>query len=150
MARQYGVQKVDLLVVLRLVRRLEPISYTALVGRLTKRFECSDRTAKDSISVLRRGGWLDDDGEVLLRAGDGNNAAAAGQQLLRVSARGHYLLNHPRAAQVLRFARRLFTTCPSPKVRRFQEAADRAEGRYARLAAVERWLLAAPGRKTIS
>jgi len=46
----------------------------------------------------------------------------ASRRFYLVSEQGHYLLNHPGAPRLLRISRKLFTTCPSPKVRRFQQA----------------------------
>jgi len=58
-ARQYGVQKVDLAEALALLAELEPLRSTRLVLELRHRFDCSERAAKDAISILRRGDWIE-------------------------------------------------------------------------------------------
>jgi hypothetical protein len=130
-ARQYGVQKVDLGEALRLLSELEPLGYGPLVGELCHRFACAERTAKDAISILRRGRWIEpaQPAEASGRVDPGDaQPQLAGRPRYRVSERGHFLLQHLNGPRLLRIARKLFTTCPSLKVRRFQRATAAGEG----------------------
>lgn len=131
MARQYGHQKIDLARALGLLVELEPIGYGWLVLELSHHFDCSARTAKDAISILRRGRWIEpsqpEEATALGQRRD-PQPTAAGRRGYRVSERGHALLEHPNAPRLLRIARKLFTTCPSPKVRRFQQGIEAREG----------------------
>jgi hypothetical protein len=45
-----------------------------------------------------------------------------------MSARGQALLESPGGPGLLRVARKMFTTCPSSKVRRYQETVEATEG----------------------
>ncbi len=134
MARQYGVQKMRLDQALAVVAALEPIGYSALVAELADHFHCAERTAQDALSILRRGHFVE---TTSARLGDRpGGTRATGQpslidtsrRLYFVSDRGHYLLHHPAAPRLLRIARKLFTTGPSPNVRRFQQGAIARHG----------------------
>lgn len=126
MARQFGHQKVDLAVALRLVSDLEPIRYGWLVLEFRNRFNCSDRTAKDAISILRRGGWI----EPSQPGGGGGSPqpSPARYSPYCMSTRGQALLRSPGGPALLRVARKMFTTCPSSNVRRYQETIEAREG----------------------
>jgi len=119
-ARQYGVQKVDLAEALALLAELEPLRSTRLVLELRHRFDCSERAAKDAISILRRGDWIEHGHRPPAGAGGhGSQQEAqprpADGKRYGVNERGHSLLAHPNGPRLLRIARKLFTTCPSPR-----------------------------------
>ena len=128
MARQYGVQKVRLDEALRVLAALEPVGYSKLVAELANHFRCATRTAQDALSILRKAHFVETTPARAERpAGRGTRMSSpplidASRRFYLVSEQGHYLLNHPGAPRLLRIARKLFTTCPSPKVRRFQQA----------------------------
>lgn len=148
MARQYGVQKVDLAEALALLAELEPLRSTRLVLELRHRFDCSERAAKDAISILRRGDWIEHGHRPPAGAGEhGSQQEAqprpADGKRYGVNERGHSLLAHPNGPRLLRSARKLFTTCPSPKVRRFQQATAAREGLEQTLRRFEHNLLSA-------
>jgi len=147
-ARQYGVQKVDLAEALALLAELEPLRSTRLVLELRHRFDCSERAAKDAISILRRGDWIEHGHRPPAGAGEhGSQQEAqprpADGKRYGVNERGHSLLAHPNGPRLLRIARKLFTTCPSPKVRRFQQATAAREGLEQALRRFEHNLLSA-------
>jgi hypothetical protein len=134
MARQYGVQKVRLDQALAIVAFLEPVAYNELVAELAEHFHCARRTAQDSLSILRKGHFVE---TTSARTGDPpQGGLATGQpslidtsrHLYFLSDRGRYLLQHPAAPRLLRIARKLFTTGPSPNVRRFQQGAIARHG----------------------
>jgi hypothetical protein len=130
MARQYGHQKIDLALTLELVAEVEPIRYGWLVLELCDYFDCSQRAAKDAISILRRGRWIEPSQSQpgsALGPGDPHSAPTRYADY-RVSTRGHALQEYPEGPALLRVARKLFTTCPSPKVRRFQRTIQAEEG----------------------
>ena len=132
-ARQYGVQKVDLAEALALLAELEPLRSTRLVLELRHRFDCSERAAKDAISILRRGDWIEHGHRPPAGAGEhGSQQEAqprpADGKRYGVNERGHSLLAHPNGPRLLRIARKLFTTCPFPQGTPVP-AGDRGRGR---------------------
>ena len=129
MARQFGHEKIDLARTLRLLSDLEPIRYCWLVIELSHQFDCSERAAKDAISILRRGGWIEPfEPDPAPDSRVDHSPAPAGRRGYRVSGRGQALLEHPHGAALLRVARKLFTTCPSPAVLRYQRTIEANEG----------------------
>lgn len=106
MARQYGVQKVDLLQALAFIATNEGIAAIDLIHRLMEGFQSSERTAKDALSVLRRSGCVTQ----LRHSDDGRRRSYF------VTPRGWRCLTSPYGGLLLRFARLLFTTCASPRV----------------------------------
>jgi hypothetical protein len=134
MARQYGVQKVRLDQALAVVAALEPVSYSELVAELEDHFHCARRTAQDALSILRKGHFVETapartaDRAALGQATGPSCLIDTRRRLYFLSDRGHYLLQHPAAPRLLRIARKLFTTGPSPNVRRFQLAAIARHG----------------------
>jgi DNA-binding MarR family transcriptional regulator len=131
MARQYGREKVDLWLALGLVAGEEGQRYGVLVRGLCVGFGCSERTAKDAVAILRRGGYLELDRDLADRR----------RRRYRLNERGRELLVHPNGWLVLRFARRLFTSCPSRRVARWRRALLAAGGPDRQLERVERSLL---------
>jgi DNA-binding MarR family transcriptional regulator len=131
MARQYGPEKVDLWLALSLLAGVEGQRYGLLVRDLRAGFGCSERTAKDAVAILRRGCYLD-----LYR----DEADGRGRCYL-VNDRGREVLLHPNGWLVLRFARKLFTACPSPRVAHWRRALSAAGGLDRHLERVECSLL---------
>jgi DNA-binding MarR family transcriptional regulator len=130
MARQYGDEKIDLLEALRLLARAELLRYGEFVACLVTATGCSERAGKDAIRILRRGGYVERSTLV------GDRRA----RCYRVSEHGRALLAHPHGWIVLRFARKLFTSCPSRAGARFQRPNEKGD-LEAELARVERLLL---------
>lgn len=130
-ARQYGREKVDLWLALSLLAGVEGQRYGLLVRDLRAGFGCSERAAKDAVAILRRGGYL----ELSRDAGDRRGRCYC------VNDRGRELLRHPNGWLVLRFARKLFTACPSPRVIRWRGALSAAGGLDRHLERAERSLL---------
>jgi DNA-binding MarR family transcriptional regulator len=131
MARQYGPEKVDLWLALSLLAGVEGQRYGLLVRDLRAGFGCSERTAKDAVAILRRGCYLDLDRD----EADGRG------RCYRVNDRGREVLLHPNGWLVLRFARKLFTACPSPRVAHWRRALPAAGGLDRHLERVECSLL---------
>lgn len=127
MARQYGVQKVRLDQALAIVAFLEPVAYNELVAELADHFNCARRTAQDALAILRKGDYVQTTSARTAELPGGRRTAGTrslidtSRRLYLLSDRGHYLLQHPSAPKLLRIARKLFTTSPSPNVRRFQQ-----------------------------
>jgi hypothetical protein len=146
-ARQYGYQKIALAQALGLLAEHEPIGYGWLVLELSHHFSCSERAAKDAISILRRGRWVElaQPEVTALRQPRDPQPTMVGRHTYRMTERGHALLEHPNGPRLLRIARKLFTTCPSPKVRRFQQRTEAGEGRDQALRRFENDILAPDG-----
>jgi hypothetical protein len=125
---------------------LEPIAYSEFVTELADEFGRSKRTAGDSLAVLRRACYVEVDGRPAARAT--GRLIETGRRYYRVSERGHYVLGHPEGPSLLRIARKLFTTVPSPNVRRFRDGLIARDGSAeAALLRFEREMLKDP-RKT--
>jgi hypothetical protein len=90
----------------------DPRRKTGLGGRTCRRFDCGERAAADVLSILVRGHWLERS-----RSSDDRR-----ESTYVLTERGRYILAHPRGPLVLRYARKLFTTCPSPRMKRRQSA----------------------------
>ena len=58
-ARRTSPSKVELQVVLRFIASQEQVAYAPLIGWITRTFDCRERAAKDTVSVLLRGGWIE-------------------------------------------------------------------------------------------
>ena len=103
MARQYGVQKVRLDHVLRVLAAIEPVGYSNLVAELANHFSCASRTAQDALSILRRAHFVETRRARAERAAGRVSWTASpplidtSRRFYVVSERGHYLLNHPGA-----------------------------------------------------
>jgi hypothetical protein len=122
MARQYGAEKVNLIEALKELRALEPVGYSVLVAALIDRFGCARRTAEDAVSILQRGRWVESTPrspriEEIVQPSPYDKT----RRYYRVSERGHYLVRHRNGGGVLRLARKLFTICPSPNVKRHRD-----------------------------
>jgi DNA-binding MarR family transcriptional regulator len=130
-------EKVELLGALELLATEEPLRSGVFVFVLQDEFECSPRAAKDAIKILHRGHYIERRRDTVDRR----------RVYYTVSDRGHYLMNHPRAERVLRYARLLFTGCPAPRTRHWQERLACGDGLDASLIEWERRLLTAPRAK---
>lgn len=125
-------RKVNPFEALELVGMAEPISYGDLVQAITEENRCSERTAENTITVLRRARYV----ETEPVAGDSSSPYDLRRTFYRVSDRGARVLDHPEGPFVLHAAWRLFTGTPSAKNRRYQArvAADRGlEREFARI-----------------
>jgi DNA-binding MarR family transcriptional regulator len=111
-SRPLGHQKVDLRSALELVAGTEHHNARSLIRVLCNRFSCNERAAADALSILVRGRWL----EQSRSDKDGRESTYV------LTERGRSLLTHPRGALVLRNARKLFTTCASPRTKRRQDS----------------------------
>jgi hypothetical protein len=129
MARQYGVEKVHLVAVLALVAE-HPGATSAEITRLViETFRCARRAAIDAISILRKSGCIEP-------IGHGTDRRRLSYYL---TDRGWWCLVHPAGGILLRYARRLFTTCGATRVRRMQ---DRARDLHGDLDTAFRWAAA--------
>jgi DNA-binding MarR family transcriptional regulator len=131
MARQYGREKIDLWWALSLIAGEEGQRYGVLVRELRAGFGCSERAAKDALAILRRGCYVELDPDETDRR----------RRCYRLNDRGRELLACPTGWLVLRFARKLFTSCPSPRVARLRGALAAAGGLDRHLERAERSLL---------
>jgi hypothetical protein len=138
--------KIDLFEALDLIWALEPIGYSELAGELSTRFRCSERAAEDAITILGSGRYVETKAAPRRDPGQPEGLFALRRRLYRVSERGHYLLNHPNGRFVLRAARRLFTSTPSRKTRRYQQMIEAEHGLERELRRVEKRLLVRPSR----
>lgn len=131
MARQYGREKVDLWLALSLIAGEEGQPYGVLVRDLCAGFGCSERAAKDAVAILRRGCYLEPE----------RDESDQRRRCYRLNDRGRELLAHPNGWLILRFARKLFTSCPSPRVARWRGNLSAGGGLDRHLERVERSLL---------
>jgi len=107
MARQYGVEKVNLLQLLALIADNEGVQSRDVIRLIMDTFACSKRTAADALSILRQAGCVE-------AVPDSNDRR---RHLYFLTSRGWQRFGDPYGGMLLRFARQLFTTCPSPGVR---------------------------------
>ncbi|HEX5582347.1 hypothetical protein [Gaiella sp.] len=117
MRRKYTREKVDLWLVLALVTVSGDLRSGEHVALLAQEFDCSGRAVKDALAVLRQGGYIE-----AVREGDDRR-----QRRLRITDQGRHMLTAPYGWIVLRFARRLFTTCPSRGIRSEHTASTEQE-----------------------
>ena len=103
MARQYGYEKLPLVECLRVLAELQPVTYSDYRRTLAQQFGVSERACKDAIGVLRAAGYIDS----VPAASDGR------AKLYSVTDLGRRVHVHPAGATMLRYARKLFTTCAS-------------------------------------
>lgn len=130
MARQYGREKIDLWLTLGLIGE-DRRPWGVLVQELRVGFGCSERAAKDALAILRRGRYLELDRDESDRR----------RCFCRLSDRGREVLAHPDGWLVLRLARKLFTSCPSPKGAQWRAALSVAGGLDEHLVRAERCFL---------
>ncbi len=120
--RAYGHEKVDLGTILAVIADGPGFGYGDFVRATARHFNCSERTAKDALAVLRRSGYVD----VQQDECDGR------RQTLFATERGVRLSSTRYAWAILRLARRLFTTCPSPRSRALPDSASQSRERLER------------------
>ena len=138
MANQYGVQKVRLEWALWLLYVRGPERSGEIVWLFQEWFGCRERTAKDNLGVLVKAGYLEPDEAAAALAAAGSLIGLPGV-FYRVSARGRRLIGHRNGPHLLRVARKLFTTCPSDRVKRFRNGLiDRYGSAEAALASFEK------------
>ena len=124
----FNPQKVDLRLVL--IAAATGMGSGELTVLLAQHFGCSERAIKDGFTVLRRGGYV-------VAVVDERDRR---RRVLEVTARGARVALSPYGGVILRLARRLFTTCPSPAVADFQRSLSESQ-RAVRLARAETALL---------
>jgi hypothetical protein len=110
MGRYFGNEQVDLRAALSLLRG-EPLPAADYAERILECCGCSRRAAADAIRILRRADCID---RVSSDPDDKRRKS------YRLTAFGERLLGHPEGGRLLRHARKLFTSCPSPRTRRNQ------------------------------
>lgn len=148
MARWGGVEKVDLRRALMLLQDGQPLAYSVWVETIRSCFACSERAAKDAVSVLRQAGYADTYTRAELGYPNDNDPARRanpsafprrGRIFYMLTERGDELLAlaPARGANILRSARRLYTTVPTPRIRAYQQAIELHEGRDDRLRKLE-------------
>ncbi len=103
MARQYGHEKVNLFSTLSLIAESDPRSYGELLFLIAQISGCSERAAKDALTVLKRAGYV----TPLKDASDRRRRCYA------LSDQGRRVLEHRYGDVLLRFVRKLLTSCPS-------------------------------------
>jgi len=128
--RKYAREKVDLGLVLAVIAAGLNMGSCEFVATLAHHFNCSERAANDALAVLRRGGYVDAERDER----DGR------RRRFLVTERGARLAFAPYGWLILRLARRLFTTCPSPGVATAQRALSEQQ-RQERLVHAEARLL---------
>ena len=129
MARQYGVEKVHLVGVLAIVAEHAGATSGEITLLVVEAFRCSRRAAMDAISILRRSGCI----EPVRHDQDRRRHS------YYLTDRGWWCLMYPAGGILLRYARQLFTTCGSDRVRRRQ---DRARDLHGDLDTAFRWAAA--------
>jgi hypothetical protein len=105
MARQYGHEKLPLDECLGYLADGRLVSYSSYARYLAAQSGASTRTCKDAIGVLNRAGYVD----TFPKAGDARG------KLYAISQRGQSVLAHEAGPTVLRYARKLFSTCASKR-----------------------------------
>lgn len=126
MARQYGVEKVHLVAVLAIVAEHPGATSGEITLLVVETFRCSRRAAMDAISILRGSGCIEPVGHDEDRR----------RNSYYLTDRGWWCLVHPAGGILLRYARQLFTSCGSQRVRRRQ---DNARDRHGDLDTAFRW-----------
>ena len=111
-ARRKSPSKVDLQAVLRFIGSQEEVAYAPLIAWITRTFDCRERTAKDNVSVLVKGGWL-------AKRTDPSEQRRASYKLTE---KGHADMSGTFGRTALRRGRRLYSTCLSGRARTRQAA----------------------------
>jgi DNA-binding MarR family transcriptional regulator len=104
MSRRVGQEKIDLLAVLAMAAAEPDLNSGDYVACVREEFSCSMRAARDAISILKQAGWLD-------AYKDTRDRRAL---RYRLSRSGRQVLDSLNGRLLVRFARKLYTTCPSP------------------------------------
>ena len=131
MARQYGHEKLKLDCALELIAGGDGNGYDEIVTLIAERFACSRRAAKDALSILKSAGYVEPK----------QNRADRRRRSYRVTGRGRRVLGHASGELLLRFARKLLTTCPSRRGLARQRALAESGGLEETLEDAERLLL---------
>lgn len=131
---QYREQKVDLRVALLALQAAgRPPRVGEFVLELVDMFDCSESVARDTIGILLKAGYLDET----------RDPADKRCRLLAVTRNGVAVATAAYGDQVLRFARRLYTSSPSSALTRGQEWIAEHGGPRRALERAEKILLAA-------
>lgn len=128
MRRQFAREKVDLAFVLELIAAGGTPRSGEFVDQLAHHIGCSTRAVRDALAVLRRAGYIDLVTDPIDRR----------RRQYTITEHGTRVLASHLGWAVLRLARRLLTTCPSPLVSASQRATSHAEslGRLSRAEAL--------------
>ena len=111
-ARRTSPSKVDLQAVLRMIASEGEVTYGRLIGWTTRKFDCRERAAKDNVSVLLKGGWIE-------KRTDPSEQRRASYKLTE---KGHADMSGTFGRTALRRGRRLYSTCLSRRARTRQAA----------------------------
>jgi hypothetical protein len=111
MSRRFGQQQIDLQQALTLLAP-KPLPAATYTEQILANFGCSHRAAADTIAILKRAHYIQ---QHTPATGDRRHKTYS------LTQDGHHLLTHPNAARLLRHARKLLTTCPSPRTRRTRQ-----------------------------
>jgi DNA-binding MarR family transcriptional regulator len=111
MARHYGREKIELRSLLEMIAG-SVAGAGELVAQIMERFRCSERAAKDALAILKRA--------KLVEARPGRPDRRTRVYVL--TRRGRAVLAHRYGPLLVRFARKLFTSCPSRRGRTRQAA----------------------------
>lgn len=111
-ARRTSSSKIDLQSVLRFIASREKVEYAPLIAWITKTFDSRERAAKDNVSVLMKGGWLE--------KRDNTNDRRRTRYALTEKGKSDMAGSFGRTA--LARGRRLYSTCLSGSARRRQAA----------------------------
>jgi hypothetical protein len=115
-ARRTSPGKVELQTVLRFIASQEEVAYAPLIGWMTRTFDCRERAAKDNVSVLLKGGWI----EKRTHSSEQRRAS------YRLTGNGHADMAGTLGRTALKRGRRLYSTCLSGRARTRQAAKRQA------------------------
>ena len=115
-ARRTRPSKVDLQAVLRMIASREEVAYGPLIGWITRTFDCRERAAKDNVSVLLKGGWID----------KRTHSSEQRRASYTLTEKGHADMTGNFGRTPLKRGRRLYSTCLSGRGRTRQAARRKA------------------------
>ena len=118
MARQYGHEKVSLHGCMELLDARQPLRYGAFVSCIQAEFGVSKRVSKDCVAVLASADYLWKD----------RDFQDARVRLYTISPHGMAVMAHGSAPTILRFARKMLSTCATAHGLRLREAHCRRLG----------------------
>jgi hypothetical protein len=104
MWKRAGEEKIDLLAVLAMAAAEPDLNSSDYLACVQEAFSCGTRAARDAISVLKQAGWLNACPDTRDRR----------TRRYRLSRSGRQVLESVKGRLLVRFARKLYTTCPSP------------------------------------
>ena len=105
MSRRVGAEKIDLVAVLAIAAADPDLKSGDYVACVREEFSCGTRAARDAISILKQAGWIDARKDTRDRR----------TLRYRLSRSGRQVLDSVNGRLLVRLARKLYTTCPSPR-----------------------------------